>query len=320
MVQTGGRVPHSPATGQNHGHRRHQHPRSALPARDHRPREAGEALDRRALVRGSGLLSSRQYLVWSDIPNDRLMRYDETDGSVSVFWQCCGNHNGHTTDREGRLISCEHKARVVSRIEHDGSRTVLASHWQGKQLNSPNDVAQAKDGAFWFSDPTYGIDMDYEGDRGRERDRRLQRLPDRPRVRRGHGRGDRPGEAERPRLLPRRAVPVRGRHRPEPCAGPARDHHPLSRLRRRTLDRRPRRDLRHLRHRLLRRLPHRSRRQPLDLGWPRVHAYAQTARSASGSRSARSSATSASAARSETASISVARPRSNRSSSCDGVR
>ncbi len=113
---------------------------------------------------GPAYFPAGKYLVWSDIPNDRLMRYDETDGSVSVFWQGCGNHNGHTTDREGRLISCEHKARVVSRIEHDGSRTVLASHWQGKRLNSPNDVAQAPDGAFWFSDPTYGIDMDYEGD------------------------------------------------------------------------------------------------------------------------------------------------------------
>ncbi len=113
---------------------------------------------------GPAYFAAGKYLVWSDIPNDRLMRYDETDGSVSVFWQGCGNHNGHTTDREGRLISCEHKARVVSRIEHDGTRTVLASHWQGKRLNSPNDVAQAPDGAFWFSDPTYGIDMDYEGD------------------------------------------------------------------------------------------------------------------------------------------------------------
>ncbi len=113
---------------------------------------------------GPAYFAAGKYLVWSDIPNDRLMRYDETDGSVSVFWQGCGNHNGHTTDREGRLISCEHKARVVSRIEHDGSRTVLASHWQGRRLNSPNDVAQGPDGAFWFSDPTYGIDGDYEGD------------------------------------------------------------------------------------------------------------------------------------------------------------
>ncbi len=113
---------------------------------------------------GPAYFPAGKYLVWSDIPNDRLMRYDETDGSVSVFWQGCGNHNGHTTDREGRLVSCEHKARCVSRIEHDGTRTVLASHWQGKRLNSPNDVAQAPDGAFWLTDPTYGIDGDYEGD------------------------------------------------------------------------------------------------------------------------------------------------------------
>jgi gluconolactonase len=113
---------------------------------------------------GPAYFPAGKYLVWSDIPNDRLMRYDETDGSVSVFWQGCGNHNGHTVDREGRLISCEHLHRCVSRIEHDGSRTVLASRWNGKRLNSPNDVVQAADGAIWFTDPTYGIDGDYEGD------------------------------------------------------------------------------------------------------------------------------------------------------------
>jgi gluconolactonase len=113
---------------------------------------------------GPAYFPAGKYLVWSDIPNDRLMRYDETDGSVSVFWQGCGNHNGHTVDREGRLICCEHLARCVSRIEHDGSRTVLATHWQGKRLNSPNDAVVAADGAIWFSDPTYGIDSDYEGD------------------------------------------------------------------------------------------------------------------------------------------------------------
>jgi gluconolactonase len=112
---------------------------------------------------GPAYFAAGKYLLWSDIPNDRLMRYDETDGSVSVFWQGCGNHNGHSVDRQGRLISCEHLARCVSRIEHDGARTVLASHWQGKRLNSPNDVVVAADGAIWFSDPTYGIDGDYEG-------------------------------------------------------------------------------------------------------------------------------------------------------------
>jgi gluconolactonase len=113
---------------------------------------------------GPAYFPAGKYLVWSDIPNDRLMRFDETDGSVSVFWQGCGNHNGHTTDRQGRLISCEHLRRCVSRIEHDGSRTVLASHWRGKRLNSPNDAVVAADGAVWFTDPTYGIDSDYEGD------------------------------------------------------------------------------------------------------------------------------------------------------------
>ncbi|MGL4240863.1 MAG: SMP-30/gluconolactonase/LRE family protein [Beijerinckiaceae bacterium] len=113
---------------------------------------------------GPAYFPAGKYLVWSDIPNDRLMRFDETDGSVSVFWQGCGNHNGHTTDPQGRLISCEHLHRCVSRIEHDGSRTVLADRWNGKRLNSPNDVVVAADGAIWFSDPTYGIDGDYEGD------------------------------------------------------------------------------------------------------------------------------------------------------------
>lgn len=113
---------------------------------------------------GPAYFAAGKYLVWSDIPNDRLLRFDETDGSVSVFWQGCGNHNGHTVDREGRLISCEHQHRCVSRIEHDGSRSVLATHWQGKRLNSPNDVVVAADGAIWFTDPTYGIDGDYEGD------------------------------------------------------------------------------------------------------------------------------------------------------------
>jgi gluconolactonase len=113
---------------------------------------------------GPAYFPAGKYLVWSDIPNDRVMRFDETDGSVSVFWPQCGNHNGHTTDREGRLISCEHLRRRVTRVEHDGSLTVLASHFAGKRLNSPNDVAVKSDGSIWFTDPTYGIDSDYEGD------------------------------------------------------------------------------------------------------------------------------------------------------------
>ncbi len=114
---------------------------------------------------GPAYFPAGRYLLWSDIPNDRVMRFDETDGSVSVFMANCNNHNGHTRDREGRLVSCEHRGRCVSRIEHDGSRTVLASHWQGKRLNSPNDVVVKSDGSIWFTDPTYGIDSDYEGDK-----------------------------------------------------------------------------------------------------------------------------------------------------------
>ena len=104
-----------------------------------------------------------KYLVWSDIPNDRLMRFDETDGSVSTFQQPCGNHNGHTIDREGRLVSCEHLARRVSRVEFDGSTTVLAADHDGRRFNSPNDVVVKSDGSIWFTDPSYGIDSDYEG-------------------------------------------------------------------------------------------------------------------------------------------------------------
>jgi gluconolactonase len=113
---------------------------------------------------GPAWFAAGRYLVWSDIPNDRMMRWDETDGSVSVFRQPALNSNGHTVDREGRLVSCEHRARSVSRTEHDGTRTVVASHFEGKRFNSPNDVVVKSDGSVWFTDPSYGIDSDYEGD------------------------------------------------------------------------------------------------------------------------------------------------------------
>ena len=113
---------------------------------------------------GPAYMAAGKYLIFSDIPNDRTMRFDETDGSVSVFQSPAYNQNGHTVDREGRLIACEHRGRCVSRIEHDGSRTVLVSHYQGKRLNSPNDVVVKSDGTIWFTDPTYGIDTHYEGD------------------------------------------------------------------------------------------------------------------------------------------------------------
>jgi gluconolactonase len=113
---------------------------------------------------GPAWFPAGRYLVWSDIPNDRMMRWDETDGSVSVFRAPANNTNGHTVDREGRLVSCEHRGRCVSRTEHDGTRTVLVASVEGKRLNSPNDVVVKSDGTVWFTDPTYGIDSEYEGD------------------------------------------------------------------------------------------------------------------------------------------------------------
>jgi len=114
---------------------------------------------------GPVYFAAGRYVVWSDIPNDRMLRYDETDGSVSVFRQPAGNSNGNTTDREGRLVTCEHGGRRVSRTEHDGSITTLADKWRGKRLNSPNDVVVKSDGSIWFTDPAYGIDTDYEGNK-----------------------------------------------------------------------------------------------------------------------------------------------------------
>jgi gluconolactonase len=112
---------------------------------------------------GPAYFAAGRYLLWSDIPNDRVMRWDETDGSVSVFQQPAFHSNGHTIDREGRLVSCEHGGRCVSRTEHDGTRTVLAAQANGKRFNSPNDVVVKSDGSIWFTDPSYGIDTDYEG-------------------------------------------------------------------------------------------------------------------------------------------------------------
>jgi len=112
---------------------------------------------------GPAWFAAGRYLVWSDIPNDRILRWDETDGSVSVFRQPAMYTNGHTVDQWGRLVSCEHQGRCVSRTEHDGSRTVLVSHFEGKRLNSPNDVIVKSDDSIWFTDPSYGIDSDYEG-------------------------------------------------------------------------------------------------------------------------------------------------------------
>ncbi|QYZ71960.1 SMP-30/gluconolactonase/LRE family protein [Neotabrizicola shimadae] len=105
-------------------------------------------------------------LLWSDIPNQRILRWSSDamgGGAVTVFRQPSNFANGHTRDRLGRLVTCEHGGRRVTRTEVDGSITVLAESYQGKRLNSPNDVIVASDGGVWFSDPTYGILSDYEG-------------------------------------------------------------------------------------------------------------------------------------------------------------
>ncbi|MEO1193615.1 MAG: SMP-30/gluconolactonase/LRE family protein [Pseudomonadota bacterium] len=105
-----------------------------------------------------------RFLLFSDIPNNQMLRYDETDGSVSLFRQPSHHANGSTRDREGRLVTCEHSGRRVTRTEFDGAITILADAFEGKRLNSPNDVVVDREGAIWFTDPSYGIDSDYEGD------------------------------------------------------------------------------------------------------------------------------------------------------------
>ncbi|UMP00266.1 SMP-30/gluconolactonase/LRE family protein [Amycolatopsis sp. EV170708-02-1] len=112
---------------------------------------------------GPAYFPAGRYLVFSDIPNDRVLRWDETTGAVGVFREPAGFHNGHTVDRLGRLVSCEQGGRRVTRTEHDGTTTVLAETYQGKRFNSPNDVVESSDGAIWFTDPSYGIESDYEG-------------------------------------------------------------------------------------------------------------------------------------------------------------
>ncbi|HEX4259494.1 MAG TPA: SMP-30/gluconolactonase/LRE family protein [Acetobacteraceae bacterium] len=103
------------------------------------------------------------YLLWSDIPNDRILRWLEEDGHVSIFRQPSHYANGNTRDRQGRLVTCEHDTRRVTRTERDGRITVLIDSFDGKRLNAPNDVVVASDGSLWFTDPGYGIDGDYEG-------------------------------------------------------------------------------------------------------------------------------------------------------------
>jgi gluconolactonase len=109
-----------------------------------------------------------RFLLWSDIPNNRIMKWEEESGAVSVFRRPSHNANGNTRDRQGRLVTCEHDTRRVTRTEYDGAITVIADSYEGKPLNSPNDVVAKSDGSLWFTDPPFGILGYYEGHRAEQ--------------------------------------------------------------------------------------------------------------------------------------------------------
>ncbi|HET6166662.1 MAG TPA: SMP-30/gluconolactonase/LRE family protein [Marmoricola sp.] len=117
-------------------------------------------------LEGPAYFPAGRYLVFSDIPNDRLLRWDETTGAVGVFREPANFANGNLRDRLGRLVTCEQGTRRLTRTEPDGTVTVLADQWRGRRFNSPDVVVEHSDGGLWFSDPTYGIASDYEGVRG----------------------------------------------------------------------------------------------------------------------------------------------------------
>ena len=103
-------------------------------------------------------------LVWSDVPGDRMLRWDEETSSVGVFRKPSNNANGNTRDRQGRLVTCEHLTRRITRTEYDGAVSVVCDRFEGKRLNSPNDVVVKSDGSIWFTDPRFGILSNYEGE------------------------------------------------------------------------------------------------------------------------------------------------------------
>ena len=104
-----------------------------------------------------------RFLLWSDIPNNRILKWEEETGAVSIFRKPSTFANGNTRDRQGRLVTCEHGGRRVTRTDYDGSITVLMDSFEGKRLNSPNDIVVKSDGSIWFTDPVFGILGDYEG-------------------------------------------------------------------------------------------------------------------------------------------------------------
>jgi gluconolactonase len=105
-------------------------------------------------------------LLWSDIPNNQILRWDEQTGAVSIFRKPSNHANGNTRDRQGRLVTCEHETRRITRTEYDGSITVLADRFEGKRFNSPNDIVVKSDGSIWFTDPIFGVNSNYESRKG----------------------------------------------------------------------------------------------------------------------------------------------------------
>jgi len=114
---------------------------------------------------GPAWFGDQRLLVWADIPNNRMLKYDEASGEVGVFRYPSNYANGSTRDRQGRLVTCEHLTRRVTRTEYDGTITVLCDRFEGKRLNSPNDVVVKSDDSIWFTDPAFGIMGFYEGER-----------------------------------------------------------------------------------------------------------------------------------------------------------
>ena len=143
-----------------------------------------------------------RYVLWSDIPNDRILKWEEETGAVSVFRKTSWNANGNTRDRQGRLVTCEHRGRRVTRTEYDGTVTVLMDSHQGKRLNSPNDVVVKSDNSIWFTDPMFGISGWYEGEKADAENRR-RGVADRRTDGRGQHHDRRHSGAERPGFLPR---------------------------------------------------------------------------------------------------------------------
>jgi gluconolactonase len=119
-------------------------------------------------LEGPAYSAAGRFVLFSDIPNDRVLRYDEVTGRTDVFTAPAGFANGRTVDRQGRFVSCEHGGRRVTRLEHDGSVSVLADTFEGHRFNSPNDVVEHSDSSLWFTDPSYGIRSDYEGHQAAE--------------------------------------------------------------------------------------------------------------------------------------------------------